>query len=46
MTPPEINAVLQYVTPDGRLTPEGLRLFARLLDVLRDHEARITTLEP
>lgn len=46
MNIPEVSDLLPYVTPDGRLTVEGLKLFRQLLAVLRDHDARIEDLEP
>ena len=44
---PEVNLVLAYTDPStGKLTIEGQKLFALLLAQLKDHEARITALEP
>ena len=44
---PEVNRVLAYFDPaTGRLTDEGLKLFALLIAQMKDHEARITALEP
>lgn len=49
----QVSAITRYVTPDGRLTLEGLQLFRDLLAALAvlqaqiaDHEARIAALEP
>lgn len=46
MSIPETNLLLQYMTPDGRLTVEGQKVFQQIIATLKDHEARITTLEP
>lgn len=46
MTAPRVAPIVKYVTPEGRLTEEGLRLLERLAAMLDDHEARIVTLEP
>jgi hypothetical protein len=35
----------QYIDADGRLTLEGMKLFERMINMLKDHEARITALE-
>ena len=42
----EPTLIEQYVDADGRLTIEGLKLLERIIAMLRDHEARIDTLEP
>lgn len=42
-TPTELQ---KYVRPDGRLTIEGLQLLLSVVQALRDHETRITALEP
>lgn len=46
MNPPEVSELLAYITPDGRLTVEGMKLFRQLIAMMRDHEARIVDLEP
>ena len=38
--------VERYVNADGTMTLEGMKLFQRMIDMLKDHETRITTLEP
>lgn len=45
MSIPEPQALVRYVTTDGRLTPEGMQLFLAWLATLRDHETRIAALE-
>lgn len=35
------QAFNQYVDKDGRLTPEGMRMFLYLLAYVEDHEARL-----
>lgn len=40
------NLLEKLVTSDGRLTNEGLILLTRIVEMLRDHEARIEALEP
>lgn len=42
----EPTLIEQYVDKDGRLTIEGVKLLERIIAMLRDHEARIETLEP
>ena len=47
MNIPEINRVLALIDPaTGKLTTEGEKYFALLTLVLKNHEARITALEP
>ena len=46
MKHPVTNSLLAYIDAEGRLTIEGLKLFEQLLAVLRDHEGRISVLEP
>ena len=46
MTAPEVNAILQYVMAQGTLTPEGMKLLQQIIAIIKDHEARITALEP
>lgn len=36
------EAFERYVDGDGRLTPEGMRMFLYLLAYVEDHEARLT----
>lgn len=43
---PEPNQLTRYVDREGRLTPEGWALLAAIVELLRAHETRITTLEP
>lgn len=45
-TTPEVNPIIKYITADGRLTDEGLKLFVAMLNQLKDHETRIVALEP
>lgn len=42
----EPNLVERITDKEGRLTIEGVLILQRILEALRDHEARITTLEP
>ena len=42
----DLPAHLQIVDANGKLTPQALAIFAEIAKLLRDHEARITTLEP
>lgn len=39
-------ALSRFVTPEGRLTPEGMQVLLALVTRLNDHEARIAALEP
>lgn len=43
---PEVSDLVPYVTEDGRLTIEGMKLLRQVVAVLRDHEARVQALEP
>lgn len=43
---PEPNQLTRYVDREGRLTPEGWRLLAAIVELLRAHETRIAALEP
>lgn len=40
------NSIQQYVDANGRLTLEGVKLLQRIVEALRDHEARLVVLEP
>lgn len=42
----EPNLIEKYIDADGRLTIEGVKLFQRIIEMLRDHETRIEALEP
>jgi len=46
LKPLEPTLIEQYIDKDGRLTIEGVKLLDRIIAILRDHEARIETLEP
>ena len=53
MTVPTPQQGVRYIGEDGRLTPEGMRLFLAMIEAIRaleataaDHETRIVTLEP
>jgi hypothetical protein len=37
----QVSPVVRYIKPDGTLTVEGLALFAALLRMFADHEARL-----
>jgi hypothetical protein len=41
MKRPTPSVSVQYVTPDGRLTPAGFKLIEDLARMLADHEARL-----
>lgn len=41
-----VNSITKYVTPDGRLTTEGVRLLQTIVNAIADHETRIVVLEP
>lgn len=40
------NGLERYVTAEGRLTIEGLKLLTKIVRSLEDHEARLQVLEP
>ncbi len=42
----EPNLVEKYIEADGKLTLDGVKLLDRIIAMLKDHEARITALEP
>lgn len=46
MSIPQPLPYSQYVTPEGKLTNEGMKLLQQLARVLTDHEERIRNLEP
>lgn len=46
MTAPRPLPYSQYVTPEGKLTNEGMKLLQEIARLLNDHEERIRTLEP
>lgn len=39
------NHIIAYVRPDGRLTPEGMKLLERIVAAIQAAEDRISTLE-
>lgn len=46
MTPPDPQQMVRYVDAQGRLTREGMELLQRIVASLKDHETRLTALEP
>jgi len=42
----QVNPLLQYVTPQGTLTVQGLELFRALLQEIAALQARVAELEP
>lgn len=53
MTVPSPQIGVRYIREDGKLTPEGMQLFLRMVEAIRaletttaDHETRIAALEP
>ena len=45
MSAPIVSPLLRYIDKDGRLTREGLELFAALLRQTAELEARVAALE-
>ena len=45
MTAPIVSPLLKYIDGDGKLTREGLELFAALLRQIAELEARVVALE-
>lgn len=41
-----VNSITKYVTEDGKLTIEGIRLLQTIVEALADHETRLVVLEP
>ena len=41
-----VNSITKYMTEDGRLTIEGIRLLQTIAEALADHEVRLVVLEP
>lgn len=42
----DLTPQLQIVDENGKLTPQAIAIFNEIAKMLRDHEARIVTLEP
>ncbi len=41
MQAPRVSQIERYFDQDGRLTPEGMKLFVALLSMLQDHDDRL-----
>lgn len=39
------SSIIKYITPDGRLTIEGMKYFTKLIEEVRALEARVAALE-
>lgn len=42
----DLTPQLRIVDENGKLTPQAIAIFNEIAKMLRDHESRITTLEP